>query len=332
MEKYKQIVVTGLNNMGNTCYMNTCLQILSHIYELNLLLDSNISLSNSNESIITKEWINLKNVMWSGDGVVNPKRFLHFLQKVAKKMNQSIFMGFDQNDCDEFFMFIIDCFHKSIARSVDVTYEKTDNIVNNSCCEMIKTFYKKEYSEILDIFNGIQVSLIVGKDGKINNSCPEFFSTLNLPVVFENKIINNIYGCLDAYFNMELLNGDNMWFNDETQQKQEVIRCYKLWKYPNILTIVLKRYHNGLRKIQNVIDFPLENLNMGKYSCYNNGEVLYDCFGICNHSGNVMGGHYTCFIRKTNNKWYLFNDNVVSQTEPKHLITNQSYCLFYRKK
>ena len=30
MEKYKQIVVTGLNNMGNTCYMNTIIQCISN--------------------------------------------------------------------------------------------------------------------------------------------------------------------------------------------------------------------------------------------------------------------------------------------------------------
>ena len=32
--------LTGLVNMGNTCFVNTCIQILSHTYELNELLDS----------------------------------------------------------------------------------------------------------------------------------------------------------------------------------------------------------------------------------------------------------------------------------------------------
>ena len=34
---------TGLANIGNTCYLNSCIQIFSHTYELNdFLSDKNI--------------------------------------------------------------------------------------------------------------------------------------------------------------------------------------------------------------------------------------------------------------------------------------------------
>ena len=37
-KKYEDNGLTGLANIGNTCYLNSCMQIISHTYELNEFL------------------------------------------------------------------------------------------------------------------------------------------------------------------------------------------------------------------------------------------------------------------------------------------------------
>ena len=105
------------------------------------------------------------------------------------------------------------------------------------------------------------------------------------------------------------------------------------WNFPNILIIDLKRFNNFNKKINTIIDFPINDLDLRKYvTGYDKETYIYDLFGITNHSGGCLGGHYTCFVKNANNKWYYYNDTNVSEIGENNLITNKAYCLFYIKK
>jgi ubiquitin carboxyl-terminal hydrolase 4/11/15 len=198
---------------------------------------------------------------------------------------------------------------------------------------MLKDAYSKDYSEFMDIFYGIYVSTLVSIDQKSTYSInPESFFVLDLSI--PNKTNISLYDCFDLFIHSENLTGDNAWFNEKTKTKEDVKKQITFWSFPKILVITLKRFsYDGRNKIENLINFPINNLDLSKYvSGYNPSSYKYELFGVCNHIGNIFMGHYTAFV-KNSDEWIHYNDSSIEIVENEEmLITSMAYCLFYRKK
>jgi ubiquitin C-terminal hydrolase len=291
-----------------------------------------------NDSVILNEWKDLLDVLWKHNATISPNKFVHHVHNIAKLKQKDIFTGWAQNDMTEFLLFMIDCMHNSIARGVNMnihgTSENTTDNLAVQCYTMLRETYSKEYSEIMDLFYGISVSQITSIDNKeIHSTKPESFFILDLPI--SNDSITTLYNCMDFYTNNEILSGENAWFNEKTGKKEDVQKKIIFWNFPKVLIITLKRFsYDGIHKIDKHIDFPLDHLNLSKYvRGYNPNQYVYELYGICNHMGNVMGGHYTAYVKNNQNKWIHYNDtNVTIISDLNSIITPNAYCLFYRKK
>lgn len=128
----------------------------------------------------------------------------------------------------------------------------------------------------------------------------------------------------------------------------------KIRRLPNILILGLKRFvwvGNRARKIDTMVEFPLEGLDMSKYCvAYEKGEAeavgsgpgevsgIYDLFGVVNHMGQMGFGHYTANARSfdCNNKmgddWHCFNDSSCTKISAEDVCTSNAYILFYRRR
>ena len=337
--KYKGKGLTGLANCGNTCFLNSTMQVLSHTYELNDILDSDKlkkHITKCPQSILLLEWDKLRQLMWSENCTIAPNGFIQAVQKVAKHCNREMFTGFAQNDLPEFLVFISESFHTALSREVNMnirgTPQNDQDKVAVKCFEMIKTMYQKEYSELVKLFYGISVSEIQSKAGESYSVNAEPFNLLNLPI--PNKRSVTLYDCFDLYTKAETMEGDNAWYNEKTKEKEAVDMSVSFWMLPEILVVDLKRFDSMARKNNQLVEFPLEDLELSGYvRGYNKESYVYDLYGVCNHSGGTMGGHYTAYVKSADNKWYHFNDtHVTLVSNANEIITPRAYCFFYRKK
>jgi ubiquitin C-terminal hydrolase len=339
-KNYENKGLSGLCNLGNTCFMNSCMQIISHIYELNNFLNLESykkKLKNNVNSALLMEWDDLRKILWNENCVVSPGKFLKTVQKVAKIKQIDIFTGYSQNDAPEFLLFIIDCFHNALAREIKMTISgntenETDKIAVK-CYEMIKNMYSKEYSEIWNLFYAVHVSEIISLETENRiNITPEPFFMIDLPIPANNKT-PSLIDCFNLYIEGEILQGDNAWYNEETKTKENIKKKISFWSLPTILVIDFKRFNARNQKNQIYIDFPFD-LDLSNYVIgYKKNSYKYELFGVCNHSGSVLGGHYTCYVKNANGKWYHYNDSDVSEISLLNsIISPKAYVLFYRKK
>jgi len=321
--------LTGLMNLGNTCFINSAIQCLSHTKDLNNILINKIKnkkLNNCVESLLTKEWIELYSLMWNKNCVIKPGKFLVNFKKVAKLKNQELFLGFQQNDICEFLIFCFDCFHESIKRKVKMNIlgniESEKDKLAKKCYTMIKKIYKSEYSEIVSLFYGIHISEISSLESNYINKTPESFIFLNLEINGDT-----LYDCIDNYTKEEFL-PCKIEVDEETKKRENVKKKIYFWNLPQILIITLKRFDNNNNKNLKIIDIPYDNLDLNKYTIGYDKKNNYELYGVCNHMGNINMGHYTAYIKKKK-EWYCFDDNDIEKVD---FNVENAYCLFYCKK
>jgi ubiquitin C-terminal hydrolase len=197
---------------------------------------------------------------------------------------------------------------------------------------MIKDTFKNNYSQVIKQFYGIEISIIADKDtNKILSETPTTNFLLSLPI--PPKRNPSLVDCIDLYTTNEVMEGDNKWHDDKTDTYREVNKTIRFFSLPDTLIIDLKRFGSNLRKNNVLVNYPLTDLDMSPYVIgYKRSSYKYDLYAVANHSGGVMGGHYTAYVKNPNGKWYHYNDTNVTEIDEKHVVSQKGYVLFYRKK
>lgn len=327
----------GISNLGNTCYLNACIQILVHLKPLNGIVKS---LKNINptrmELQMWRNWSDIIDIFENGNPkeLLCPNGLINSIENVSKNKKLTFFQNMNtQEDIGEFLLFFINSLHECISREIKVTVSGlSKNQTDNLAIEVFKKLkqnYEKQYSEIADVFTGITISSISNLQSKeVHSHNVETFVVLDLPIKMADC---TLYQCIDDYIMPEVLDGENKWFNEKTNGYEDIEKNICFWSFPKILIISLKRNNYDGNKNTFFVDYPLL-LNLSKYVVgYKKTDNVYDLVGICAHIGDVNNGHYIAFVKKDN--WFFCNDEVIQNVEDEnHLRTKYAYCLFYVKK
>ncbi|GAV29796.1 hypothetical protein PMKS-003300 [Pichia membranifaciens] len=146
-----------------------------------------------------------------------------------------------------------------------------------------------------------------------------------------------LYDCLELFSKPETLGENDLWYCPQCKEHRQATKKIELWSAPDILTIHLKRFESTQSfsdKIDIVVDFPIEGLDLNKFVADQTGEHIYDLFAVDNHYGGLGGGHYTAYVNNfADGKWHYFNDSRITPVaDPTESITGNAYLLFYRKR
>lgn len=345
-----RIGLTGLKNVGNSCYQNATLQCLSATIPLaKFMLDGSYkkAINKVNplgtQGALAESFAHLIKVMWSEQYTfVSPVTFRDAIGRF-----QSTFKGFDQHDSQEFLAFLLDGLHEDLnyvmhkPAPVDMTPEREhelETLPQQVASVKEWTIYRQRNdSLIVDWFQGQfrnkMTCLTCGKTSTTYNA----FMYLSLPIPATGRGINRVtlFQCLDAFVREEVMDKADAWYCPSCKKPRKATKRLSISRLPMILLIHLKRFSfKGpfTDKIETHVTFPLQGLDLTNYvpaplppalaksyaaqgiplSRSQNPPYVYDLYATTHHFGSLNTGHYTASIKSAGQWWYCDDSRTVA--------------------
>ncbi|KAL3232542.1 Uncharacterized protein RNJ44_04458 [Nakaseomyces bracarensis] len=227
---YVAYSITGLRNLGNTCYINSMVQSLFATKKLRDLFISGkykeyqTHPQDNRESIMSNSFAVLFNKMYMNGGcTVVPSGFL----KVSNLLRPDLRIPDDQQDTQEFLLFVLNRLHDELANQSTVVNDYSELMLYDDEKLMVdKTKYKKWYestvinsglSPIDSIFQGqMENTLHCQRCGYQSSNYSTFYVlSLALPKpstpTFSRTGRVKLENCINMFTSDEVLTGENAW-------------------------------------------------------------------------------------------------------------------------
>ncbi|KAM5235535.1 ubiquitin carboxyl-terminal hydrolase 8-like [Ctenodactylus gundi] len=331
--------LTGLRNLGNTCYMNSILQCLCNAPHLADYFNRNCYQDDINRSNllghkgeVAEEFGIIMKALWTGQyRYISPKDFKVTIGKINEQ-----FAGCSQQDSQELLLFLMDGLHEDLNKADNRKRHKEESNEHLDDLRAAEHAWRqhKQLNEsiIVALFQGQFKSTVQCLACHRRSRTFEAFMYLSLPLASTSKC--TLQDCLRLFSKEEKLTDNNRFYCSHCRARRDSLKKIEIWKLPPVLLVHLKRFSYDGRwkqKLQTSVDFPLENLDLAQYVIGpKNNLKRYNLFSVSNHYGGLDGGHYTAYCRNAaRQRWFKFDDHEVSDISVSSVKSSAAYILFY---
>ena len=335
---YDEIFIKGVGiiNLGNTCFINSCLQALIHcklfmqtFFKMSDKLSEEKTPISYNFLLICILMLDIAKL--EGVKYIDISYFKYIFGK-----KHPIFNGYNQNDSQEFCRIFLEDLsnelnevkNKGLYKALTNSEGKAKIFRDN---EFDLNFKEREKSIIIDLFYSQIITTFTCRCG---SEIYSFQKLLDFPLLLpENVNSIDINDLFKIYFKTEVVDFESKCEKCNKIEKHK--KAMNISRPPEILIISLQRINESIQKKNEcLVTFP-ELLNLYEFIDHDIGfdkEYYYQLFSIINHQGNISGGHYYTYVKPLqSNNWYEFNDSSVRQIKIEKNIFPYAYALFYIK-
>ncbi|XP_059631261.1 ubiquitin carboxyl-terminal hydrolase 17-like isoform X2 [Cornus florida] len=304
----------GLKNCGNSCYANAVLQCLTFTPPLTAYLLQGLHSKTCEKKgwCFTCEFENLILKAKDGNSPLSPVGILSQIHKIGSHLGHG-----KEEDAHEFLRYSIETMQSVCLKEAGVKASGS----------------LEEESTLIGLtFGGYLRSKI--KCMKCGGKSERHERMMDLTVEIEGDI-GTLEEALRQFTCTEILDGENKYQCSRCKSYEKAKKKLTVLEAPNVLTIALKRFQSGkFGKLNKAIRFP-EILDLAPYmSGTSDKSPIYRLYGVVVHldvMNAAFSGHYVCYVKNIQNKWFKIDDSTVKPVELERVLTKGAYMLLYAR-